>query len=187
MSAYRVLVVDDDPEVRYTLRAALDRDGMEIEEADTGGEGVERVGSRDYDLILLDYRLPDARGIDLIEEMRRQQPDLLVVMMTAYGSRRTAVEAVRRGAYDFFTKPIKLDELRVVMSRALEKRDLSREVTKLRSRLAGESRFGDIIGGSPAMQRVFETLGKVVDSDTTVLVLGESGTGQELVAQAIHD
>jgi two-component system response regulator AtoC len=182
----RLLVVDDDPEVRYTLRAALARDGMKVDEAETVRGGREKATTSAYDLILLDHRLPDGTGIELLDEMRRLQPDALVLMMTAYGTRRTAVEAIRKGAYDFFTKPIKLDELRVVMTRALERRTLAREVNRLRARVDEESPFASIIGRSPAMQRVFETLTKVVRSDTTVLILGESGTGKELVAEAVH-
>jgi len=182
----RLLVVDDDPEVRYTLRAALARDGVAMDEAENAAEGVERASAADYDLILLDHRLPDGEGIHLLPDLRRLQPDALVLMMTAYGTRRTAVEAIRKGAYDFFTKPIKLEELRIVMTRALERRTLAREVARLRERFEEGSPFDRIIGRSGSMQRVFETLSKVVRSDTTVLILGESGTGKELVAEAVH-
>ncbi len=186
MAAGRLLIVDDDPEVRYTLKAALASDVLTLDEAATAQAGVDKAGASVYDFILLDNRLPDAEGITILEEVRRLQPDALVLMMTAYGTRATAVEAIRKGAYDFFTKPIKLDELRVVMSRALERRTLAHEVNELRSRLAASSSFGGILGRSPAMRRMFETLAKIVSSDTTVLVLGESGTGKELVAEAIH-
>lgn len=186
MLGHRMLVVDDDPEVRYTLRAALARDGMAFEEADTARGGVEMASASAYDFILLDNRLPDADGITILEQLRRMQPQALVLMMTAYGSRRTAVEAIRLGAYDFFTKPIKLDELRVVMSRAMERRTLTREVNKLRGELASTATFGKMLGQSAAMQEVFATLSKVVKSDATALILGESGTGKELVAEAIH-
>ncbi len=184
----RLLIIDDDPEVRYTLRAALAGEGLTIDEAETAAEGLELLAEPDsgYEFVLLDQRLPDASGLDILEEVRRLQPAVLVVMMTAYGSRRTAALAIDRGAYDFFTKPIQIDELRVVMGRALERRRLAREGTKLRARAGGASSFGNMIGKSRAMRQVFETLGKVVRSDTTVLVLGESGTGKELVAEAIH-
>jgi two-component system response regulator AtoC len=183
----RLLIIDDDPEVRYTLRAALARDGLEIDEADTGERGLAALDEESFDFVLLDHRLPDVEGLDLLPDIRRRQPHVLVVMMTAYGTRRTAVEAVRRGACDFFTKPIKLDELRVVMSRALERRSLSQEVGRLREQQVREARFGGLVGKSSAMHRVFETMEKVVSASTTVLVLGESGTGKELVAQAIHE
>lgn len=186
MENRRLLIIDDDPEVRYTLRAALSNDGMEIDEAETGAEGLEKLDKESYDFVLVDHRLPDVEGIDLLPDVRRRQPHILAIMMTAYGTRRTAVEAVRRGAYDFFTKPIKLNELRVIMARALERRQLAREVDRLRARGASESRFGGLIGKSAAMREVFGTLGKVVAADATVLVLGESGTGKELVAEAIH-
>ncbi len=186
MKGRRLLIIDDDPEVRYTLRAALDRDGLEIDEAETGGAGLELLNRESYDFVLLDHRLPDVEGLDLVPDIRRRQPHVLVVMMTAYGTRRTAVEAIRRGAYDFFTKPIKLDELRVVMARALERRQLVREVGLLRTRQVKEAAFGGLIGKSSAMHEVFDTLTKVVEADTTVLILGESGTGKELVAEAIH-
>ncbi len=184
----RLLIVDDDPEVRYTLLAALASEDLTIDEAETAAEGLERLADPEvgYDFVLLDHRLPDAKGLDILEQVRRLQPDVLVVMMTAYGSRRTAARAVDRGAYDFFTKPIQIDELRVVMARALERRTLAREGTRLRSQGGGHTGFGNMLGKSRAMGQVFETLGKVVQSDTTVLVLGESGTGKELVAEAIH-
>ncbi len=169
MPVSRMLIVDDDPELRYTLRAALERDGIALEEADCAHTGVELLSEGTYDFVLLDQRLPDAEGLTILDEVRRLQPDALVLMMTAYGTRRTAVEAIRKGAYDFFTKPIKLDELRVVMARALERRNLSREVNKLRSQMTANASFGRIIGDSPAMQQVFETLAKVVASDRPCL------------------
>ena len=186
MKGRRLLIIDDDAEVRYTLRAALARDGLQIDEAETGEAGLARLDEESYDFVLLDHRLPDIEGLDLVLDIRRRQPHVLVVMMTAYGTRRTAVEAIRRGAYDFFTKPIKLDELRVVMARALERRQLVREVGRLRTRQVREAAFGGLIGKSAAMHGVFDTLAKVVKADTTVLILGESGTGKELVAEAIH-
>ena len=186
MPRHRLLVIDDDPEVRYTLRAALGRGGVVLDEADTVAAGEQKLREGLYDVVLLDQRLPDGEGLALLPEVRRLQPDALVVMMTAYGSRSTAVEAIGKGAYDFFSKPVRLEELRVVMSRALERRALAREVERLRARLANDSSFGKIIGRSPAMQSVFETLAKIVATDTTVLILGESGTGKELVAEAIH-
>ncbi|HJO03823.1 MAG TPA: sigma-54 dependent transcriptional regulator [Acidobacteriota bacterium] len=188
VASKRVLIIDDDPEVRYTLRASLARDGLSIDEAETAAEGLERLAEPDagYDFVLLDHRLPDGAGLDILEEIRRLQPAVLVVMMTAYGSRRTAALAVDRGAYDFFTKPIQIDELRVVMARALERRTLAREGTRLRAQAGGTTGFGNLIGKSRAMNKVFETLARIVSSDTTVLVLGESGTGKELVAEAIH-
>ncbi|NKB87544.1 MAG: response regulator [Acidobacteria bacterium] len=186
MKNRRLLIIDDDPEVRYTLRAALAKEGMEIDEAESGEVGLAQLDEQSYDFVLLDHRLPDTEGIDLLPDIRRRQPHVLAIMMTAYGTRRTAVEAVRRGAHDFFTKPIKLNELRVVMARALERRRLAREGDRLRARGTNEARFGGIIGKSAAMRDVFSTLGKVVAADATVLVLGESGTGKELVAEAIH-
>jgi len=186
MNGRRLLIIDDDAEVRYTLRAALARDGLQIDDAESGQAGLERLDQESYDFVLLDHRLPDIEGLDLLPEIRRRQPQVLVIMMTAYGTRRTAVEAIRRGAYDFFTKPIKLDELRVVMARALERRQLVREVGSLRTRRAREAAFGGLIGKSAAMHRVFDTLAKIVEANTTVLVLGESGTGKELAAEAIH-
>jgi two-component system response regulator AtoC len=186
MSDRRILIIDDDPEVRYTLRAALSRDSAHIDEAETGQLGLQQLDGESYDFVLLDHRLPDIEGLDLVPDIRRRQPHALVIMMTAYGTRRTAVEAVRRGAHDFFTKPIKLDELRVVMARALERRRLVREADRLRTRMASETAFAGMLGKSAAMGEVFDTLAKVVESDATALVLGESGTGKELVAQAIH-
>ena len=187
MPRSRLLIVDDDPEVRYTLREALVPQGFDVDEAGTASEGVERVREQVYDLVLLDQRLPDAEGLSVVGELRLLQPQLLIVMMTAHGTRKTAIQAVDRGAYDFFHKPIKLDELRVVITRALERRALGREVGRLRARVASEDTFGSIIGRSAAMREVFATLEKVVSTNTTVLVLGESGTGKELVAQAVHE
>ncbi len=135
MPRSRLLIVDDDPEVRYTLREALVPQGFDVDEAGTASEGVERVREQVYDLVLLDQRLPDAEGLSVVGELRLLQPQLLIVMMTAHGTRKTAIQAVDRGAYDFFHKPIKLDELRVVITRALERRALGREVGRLRARV----------------------------------------------------
>ena len=187
MVGARLLIVDDDAEVRYFLREALRRDGFAVDEAESTSEAIRKAGQGGYDLVLLDHRLPDAEGITIVGELRRLQPDALVLMMTAYGTRGTALEAIRRGAYDFLTKPVKLDDLRVVLARALERRNLTMEVRSLRGRLPGRSPFDKLLGDSPAMREVFQMLEKVLDSDTTVLVLGESGTGKELVAEAIHE
>ena len=182
----RVLIVDDEKKIRNILALLLRERQHEVQEAGSGEEALERAAEFKPDLVLLDLQMPGIDGIETLNGLQSKLPTADVIMMTAYGTIRSAVEAMRGGAYDYFTKPFDNDELLLLVDRALEMRRLSAEVEALREDLETRYGFTEIIGISPQMQEVFHTMTKVARVDATVLVSGESGTGKELVARAIH-
>lgn len=182
----RILITDDDPGMRDTLEAVLLADGHEARVAANGTEMLRRLQEEAFDLILLDLKMPDYLGIDLLPRIKELAPEVVVIMMTAFGTIKTAVEAVKQGAFDFITKPFELDEMQLTIEKALEMQRLTRENQALRTILHEQAMFVNIVGTSPKMQEVFEVVRKVVNYDVTILICGESGTGKELIAQAIH-
>ena len=182
----RVLIVDDEEAARYGMRRALEREGYVLDEAGSADEARRRVAAAAPDLVLLDVNLPGQSGLEYLSELATLANPPLVVIITAHGSERMAVEAIKSGAHDYLSKPFDVDELRLVAKNALETAVLRQENRALRTRLAGASGFGSMLGKSEAMRRVFNTIEKVAETDVTVLILGESGTGKELVAQEIH-
>jgi DNA-binding NtrC family response regulator len=185
--AERILIVEDEKLLRWALRERLLKEGYEPIEAESGGAGRRLLGTEEVDLVLLDYRLPDMTGIDLLKEILALHPDVPVILMTAYSTVETAVEAIKLGAFDYLNKPFNHDELVLVIHKAMETSRLQREVRALRRQQ--EERYGltNIVGNSPAMREVFNMINKVGRSAaTTVLITGESGTGKDLVAKAIH-
>ena len=158
----------------------------EVLEAPDGPTAIEAVRSGDVDVCLLDVRLPGMEGIEVLERLKRLDAGLEVVLVTAVRTVRTAVEAMKLGAYDYLTKPFAVDDLRSVVNRALERRALQREVRYLRDELARHEGFDQLVGRSPAMRRVYEIVRQIADTTATVLITGESGTGKELIARAIH-
>jgi DNA-binding NtrC family response regulator len=180
-----VLVIDDEPGVRASVRMVLD--GVcDVLEAPDGPSGIEMARSQDVDVCLLDIRLPGMEGIEVLERLKRIDAGLEVVLVTAVRTVRTAVEAMKLGAYDYLTKPFGTDDLRGVVSRAFERRALQREVRYLRDELARHEGFDELVGRSVTMRRVYERVRQVADTNATVLITGESGTGKELIARAIH-
>ena len=182
-----VLIIDDEEIIREALQALLTMDGCVVKTASTAAEGLALLADEDFDTVLLDLMLPDRSGLDVLDEIRRSDEELPVVMITAYGTIDTAVKATKQGAFHYFTKPFKNDEVLVVLRNAVERRRLLRENLELRNRLkSGSHRFEQIIGGSPKMRAIYDLVGRAAPSRTTVLIQGESGTGKELVAQAVH-
>jgi DNA-binding NtrC family response regulator len=180
-----VLVIDDEPGVRASVKMVLD--GVcDVVEAPDGPTGIEIAGNRDVDVCLLDVRLPGMEGIEVLARLKRLDAGLEVVLVTAVRTVRTAVEAMKLGAYDYLTKPFAADDLRGVVNRALERRALHREVRYLRDALARHEGFDQLVGRSPAMRRVYELVRQIADTTATVLITGESGTGKEMIARAIH-
>ena len=185
--ADRILIVDDETLIRKSLGQVLSQKGYEVSAAASGAEARRLFAPGEFDLVLLDLRLPDASGIDLLQEFKAAQPDLLVIMMTAYGSVETAVGAIRLGAYDYVNKPFKSREIEVIVRLALDAGHLKREVRDLREEALGPFGIQNIVGKDPSMEKVFSMVRKIAQNpDVTVLIQGESGTGKEMIARAIH-
>lgn len=182
----KILVVDDEKNIRRILSMMLRERNHEVAEATSGEEALALAPETLPDLVLLDLNMPGIDGLATLRRLLAMQPNLDIIMMTAFGSIPSAVEAMRHGAFDYLTKPFDNDELLLLIDRALDMRRLSAEVEALRGELEARYGFNEIIGISPAMQGVFRTMAKVAKVDATVLVTGESGTGKELVARAIH-
>ena len=180
-----ILVVDDEKNTREGLARAL-RGEYEVAEAENGLRALEWLETRSADVILSDLRMPGLDGMALLARLLAREPRPVVILLTAYGSIETAVEAMRRGAYDFLPKPVNLDRLELLLKRALAERRLDAENQRLKAQLDAKFGFENIIGTSPAMQEVFQTIRQVAPTRATVLIQGESGTGKELVARAIH-
>lgn len=184
--AETILIVDDEEIIRESLSFILKKEGYAVVEAPDGRVALDIVKKEAIDLIITDLEMPEMKGIELLEHVTRTSPETLVVIITAYGSIDTAIAALRQGAVDYVLKPVEFDELLVKVHRLLAQRRLSLENKLLRSELHRKYDFSNIIGKSPAMQRVFDTIKKVAVTDGTVLITGKSGTGKELVARAIH-
>jgi two-component system response regulator HydG len=186
-AAPSILVVDDDAAHRTMLATLLGSWGYRITEAGDGGQAVEAVRQQVFDLILMDVRMIQMSGIEALERIKTINPAISVVLMTAYASVETAVEAIRKGAYDYLTKPLDFDKLRLTMQRAMEHLRLQAENRQLKADLGRNLNRPHIIGHSPAMGALLETVAQVAPTEATVLITGESGTGKELIAAAIHD
>ena len=186
MPSAKILVIDDDPAMLKLAKLNLSEQGYEVETAETSEQGLTLVQSQRFDLALTDFNLPDLNGIELVKRIKEHAPETEIIMITGYGSVTKAVEATKAGAYYFVEKPVDFDELQILLEKALERRRLSQENLQLRGKLAQKTSYFDIIGGSKAMQTVYEIIEGVADSDANVLVVGESGTGKELIANAIH-
>jgi len=182
----RILIADDEETQREMLGGFLRHLGYEVAEAVDGVEAADRVRRGGMDLVLLDQRMPRLGGADAVRALREIDPDLDIVVITAFGSVEEAVEALKLGATDYLTKPLDLDRLQIVIRKALERRTLLRENRELRQKLAGGPRLEGFVGGSGAVEEVLNTVARVAPTDATVLVTGESGTGKELIARAIH-
>ncbi len=182
----RALVIDDEKSIRRIVSLLLQENEFEVAEAESAEQAIELQKSFQAPIALLDLSLPGMSGLEAIPALLESRPNMAVIIMTAYGSIRSAVEAMQAGAFEYLTKPFDNDELLMVIDRALEMQRLNAEVEDLRRELETRYGFNEIIGISPAMQQVFRLMAKVKDVDATVLVNGESGTGKELVARAIH-
>jgi DNA-binding NtrC family response regulator len=183
----RILVVEDERAIQLALSGLLRREGYEVAVADSAESALAQLHEDPADLVLTDLALGQGRsGMDLLRELKASRPETAVVMITAHGSEKVAVQAMKAGAQDYVPKPFDNDEIRIVVQRALEHTRLEREHRMLLERIDRELRFENLVGSGSAMRRVFEMIEKVAETDLTVLVRGESGTGKELVAQALH-
>ncbi|ABS25174.1 sigma-54 dependent transcriptional regulator [Anaeromyxobacter sp. Fw109-5] len=181
-----VLLVDDDPGTRKVAKANLSLEGFEVLVASCGAEALARLGESDPLAVVSDLKMPDMDGIALMDRVHALRPSLPVVLVTAHATVETAVEAMRKGALHYLTKPIRYDELALVLRHAVAHERQRRDVARLRGELEQAAGFEEIVGTSPAMREVFSMVEQVADADATVLLRGETGTGKELVARAIH-
>ena len=187
MASARILIVDDEQLVRWSLNERLTAAGYDVFEAGLAADALERIGSADIDLVLLDFKLPDGDGLSVLKKIKEASPEIQVILMTGYSSIETAVEAMKLGAYHYVNKPFNLDEVEMLVQKALETSQLRREVRALRSSQGREYSFDAIIGQSPAMQAIKALLARVAKSPaSTVLLTGDTGTGKDLAAKSIH-
>ncbi len=187
--AKSLLVIDDEENMRHMLSALLKKMGYRIDTAQNGQEGLEKVQAGHYDYILCDIKMPQKDGMSFLNEARVMMESSTVIMMSAYGTIDTAIEAMKLGAYDFISKPFKPDEVYLALKKAEERENLKQENLRLKERIqeiSSNFQFGNMIGNSQGMKMVFKLAEKAAQYDTTVLVTGESGTGKELVARGIH-
>jgi two-component system response regulator PilR (NtrC family) len=183
----RILVVDDETSMQEFLQILLQRDGHEVSACGSASEALVALESDDWDLVISDIRMPGMSGLELLDQIHRLAIETTVILITAHGTTESAVEAMKHGAYDYLTKPCSVDEIRLVVEKALEKRDLSAENQRLRQQLRAESAFPTIVGKSSRMQEIFALVRQVAPTRANILITGESGTGKELIARAIHN
>ena len=182
----KILVVDDEPSLREVLSIMLKRAGYFVTSVTDGEEAVELVQKEIFDLVITDLRMPKIDGMEVLKAVKSASPETVVLIITAFATADSAVEAMKHGAYDYLTKPFQVDEVQLIIRNALEKRRLTTENMLLKREMASQSSFAQLVGQSEAMQKVFNVVRKVADSKSNVLICGESGTGKELVARAIH-
>ena len=181
-----VLIIDDEAEIRESLRTLLEIEGFDVDAAGTGEEGLDRIGERAFDLVLLDLALPDRNGLDLLAELREQDADLSVIMITAYGTVENAVRAMQSGAVNFIQKPWDNEKLLADVRAAVARHRAEEENVQLKRALKQRYNFENIVGKSEPMLKIFDLVAQVAPSRSTILLQGESGTGKELIAKAIH-
>ncbi|MCG8460179.1 MAG: sigma-54 dependent transcriptional regulator [Holophagales bacterium] len=186
MSKAKLLVVDDEESMVEFLQMLFDEEGYEVHTAGSVSQARRALDLQELDLVLSDILMPDGNGLDLLQEIRSASPHTAVIMMTAYTSTKSAIEAMKLGAYNYISKPFDVEELKVLVRGALEKTDLETENVYLRRELEQKYKFSNIVGRSPRMQEIFSLVERVAKTSSTVLVRGESGTGKELIARAIH-
>jgi DNA-binding NtrC family response regulator len=181
-----ILVIEDEDKMRRLLEKVFSKHGAEVETASDGTEAIQRIKTSRFDIILADIKMPGTNGMEVLRTAKQHHPESMVIMMTAFGTVDSAVEAMKEGAYHYINKPFKIEEILLIINKALEEKDLRSEVVQLREEVRTKYQFDNIIGKSKVMQVVFDIVRRVSDSKSTVLIIGESGTGKELVAKAVH-
>lgn len=182
----RILVVDDDEITCNLLEEVLSKEGYGVDRALSGREAIDKGDGGPYDVVLTDIRMLEVDGMEVLKAYREKSPETSIIMMTAFGSIETAIQAIKEGAYDYVSKPFKLDEIRLTIRHALEHKRLVQENFLYRQELVTKYQLDNIVGRNPQMLQLYKTIARVADSRSTVLIIGESGTGKELVARAIH-
>jgi two-component system response regulator PilR (NtrC family) len=186
MNLCKILVVDDEESIREFFEIMLKREGYEVLTAGNGREALETLKKGQVDLIISDIQMPEMSGMELLAKVKELDAEAVMIMITAFASTETAVEAMKLGAYDYVQKPFKIDEVKIIVRQALEKRSLKMENQQLKKELGTKYAFDNIIGGAPPMLRIYEMVKRVANTKSSVLITGESGTGKELIARAIH-
>jgi DNA-binding NtrC family response regulator len=181
-----ILLIDDEEPVREALLLLLKNAGYRTSSCGSGSSAFQLLANEQFDIVITDLFLPDVNGIDILKKVKELSPAIEVILITGHASAETAVRAMKEGAFDYITKPLNFEELRVIIGKVVEKQQLLSENVYLKKQLRDKYEFSNIIGSSPAMQRVFSRITKIIKTDSTVLILGESGTGKELIAKAIH-
>jgi len=186
MEQKKILIVDDDGSMRHMLSLILKREGYEVQAVGKGSEALNLVASESFDFILSDVVMPGMGGLELLQALKEKKVETTVIMMSAYGNLGTAVEAMKRGAYDYISKPFRPDEVLLALRKAEERENLRKENSRLRREVRREYAFGNIVGKSPKMMQLFDTIKKTSEYKTSVWIIGESGTGKEMVARCLH-
>ena len=182
----KIIVVDDEPGMREFLEIMLQKDNYLVSTATDGAEAIQKMENNLFDLAVVDVQMPVMNVIEVLKKINEKCPETTVIMITAFASHETAIEAMKLGAYDYITKPFKIDEIKLVIRKALDRKKLERENSRLKKELETKYGFGNIIGRSPSIVKIFELIKRVSELKVNILIAGESGTGKELVARAIH-
>jgi len=182
MERGRILIIDDEESIRWLFKKGLEREGYEVDCAARAEEAIQMIQKTAYSVIFLDIILPDINGLEVLDTLLRNYPELIIIVITAQASMKNAVEAMRKGAYDYLVKPFDLDQISILIERALKNKALKSRVRLLETEFQNQL----MVGSSPKMQEVYKTIGRVADTDVNVLIRGETGTGKELVARALH-
>jgi two-component system, NtrC family, response regulator PilR len=183
----KVLIIEDEKSMREVLKILLEEEGYEITAASNGLAGIEYLQSDIFDLVITDIKMPKANGFEVLKQVKETSPSTVVIMITAFGTTESTIEAMKLGAYDYIQKPFKIDEIRLIIQKAFEKKKLSEELLILREKVKSRTGLENIIGKSPKMQELFTLIQKIAQSNSTVLISGESGCGKELVSAALHN
>jgi len=186
MANKKILLVDDEDTTRISLSAILENEGYSVTQAENGKKAIELLRKEHFHLILTDLKMPEVDGFEVLKMAKALSPDSSVIVLTAYASVESAITAMKAGAYDYLSKPINIDEVRLVIKKALNQITLVEENIELKKQLKGKYKFENIIGVSTQMQKVYQLMERVIETDSTIIIQGESGTGKELVAKAIH-
>jgi len=183
---FRILIIDDEPEIVKLYQEILTQEGYDVTPAFSGVEGIQSVREDLFDMVITDIRMPEITGLDILQEVKKLHPETMVLLITAFGTIEAAIKAMKEGAYDYISKPARNDEIKIIVRRGLEQKQLQKDYQNLQKGLKDKYRLENIVGHSNEMLEVYKTVAKISPSRATVLITGESGTGKELVARALH-